>query len=72
MTWKVPFLLLLAAALGCSQPRIEAYAGLPTPNRVLLVPAQYNTIQAAVAAAKVGDRSLGSHQPHHERHPDRE
>ncbi|MEO6332448.1 MAG: right-handed parallel beta-helix repeat-containing protein [Gemmatimonadaceae bacterium] len=58
MTYKVPLLLLLAAALGCSHTRVDPYAGLPAPNRVLRVPAQYNTIQAAVAAARVGDRIL--------------
>jgi len=58
MTYKVPLLLLLAAALGCSHSRIERYSDLPAPNRVLRVPAQYNTIQAAVAAARVGDRIL--------------
>jgi len=58
MTYKVPRILLLAAALGCSQSRIEHYADLPAPNRVLRVPAQYNTIQAAVAASSVGDRIL--------------
>jgi parallel beta-helix repeat (two copies) len=58
MTCKVPLLLLLAAALGCSHSRIERYADLPAPNRVLRVPAQYNTIQAAVMAARAGDRIL--------------
>ncbi len=58
MTYKVPLLLLLAAALGCSHSWIERYADLPAPNRVLRVPAQYNTIQAAVTAARVGDRIL--------------
>jgi len=58
MTYKVPLLLLLAAALGCSHSRIERYADLPAPNRVLRVPAHYNTIQAAVTAARVGDRIL--------------
>ena len=58
MTNKVPLLLLLAAALGCSDSRIERDADLPAPNRVLRVPAQYTTIQAAVMAARVGDRIL--------------
>lgn len=58
MTYKVPLLLLLATALGCSHTRVDPSADLPAPNRVLLVPAQYNTIQAAVAVAGVGDRIL--------------
>ncbi len=58
MTYKVPLLLLLAAALACSHTRVDPSADLPAPNRVLLVPAQYNTIQGAVAAARVGDRIL--------------
>ena len=58
MTHKVPLALLLAAALGCSHSRVDPYAILPAPNRVLRVPEKYNTIQAAVTAASVGDRIL--------------
>jgi parallel beta-helix repeat protein len=58
MTHKVSLSLLLAAALGCGQSRVEPYADLPAPNRVLRVPEQYQTIQAAVRAASVGDRIL--------------
>ena len=58
MTYKVPLLFLLAAALGCSHSRIGHNADLPAPNRVLRVPAHYNTIQASVMAASVGDRIL--------------
>lgn len=58
MTYKFPLALLLAAALGCSHSRVDRYADLPAPNQVLRVPEQYNTIQAAVTAASVGDRIL--------------
>jgi parallel beta-helix repeat protein len=60
MTHKVPLALLAAAALGCSPIRVDPYAGLPAPSHVLRVPAQYNTIQAAITAATVGDRILVS------------
>jgi hypothetical protein len=58
MTYKISLALLLAAALGCSESRLDPYADLPTPGRVLRVPEQYNTIQAAVTAASGGDRIL--------------
>ncbi len=58
MTLKVPLAVLLAAALGCSHSRLHPYSDLPDPNRVLRVPQQYNTIQAAVTAASAGDRIL--------------
>jgi len=48
----------LADAFGRGQQRLGPYAELPAPARVLRVPARYNTIQAAVAAASVGDRIL--------------
>jgi parallel beta-helix repeat protein len=48
--------LLLGAALGCSQSRVTTYTDLPAPSRVLRVPEQYKTIQAAVAAASTGNR----------------
>lgn len=50
--------LLLAATLACSHSRVDPYGDLPAPNRVLRVPEQYNTIQAAVTAASVSDRIL--------------
>lgn len=56
MTCKAPLAFLLAAALGCSHSRVDPYASLPAASRVLRVPDQYLTIQAAVAAAGVGDR----------------
>jgi parallel beta-helix repeat protein len=56
MTHRVALALLLAAALGCGHSRVDPYADLPAPNQVLRVPEQYNTIQAAVAVASVGDR----------------
>jgi parallel beta-helix repeat protein len=58
MTYKAPLALLLAAALGCSHSRVDPYADLPTPRRVLRVPEEYNTIRAAVTAASVGARIL--------------
>ncbi|HVS61489.1 MAG TPA: right-handed parallel beta-helix repeat-containing protein [Gemmatimonadaceae bacterium] len=58
MTHKITLALLVAAALGCSPARIDHDADLPVPNRLLRVPAQYNTIQAAVTAARAGDRIL--------------
>jgi parallel beta-helix repeat protein len=58
MTHTRAFAMLLAAALGCSRPRVDPHADLPAPNRVLVVPDQYSTIQAAVTAAGVGDRIL--------------
>ena len=58
MTHKGPLALLLAAAVGCSHSRVDPSGDLPDPNRVLRVPEQYNTIQAAVTAASVGDRIL--------------
>lgn len=57
MTCKVP-VILLTAALGCSHSGTDRYADLPAANRVLRVPSQYSTIQAAVTAATVGDRIL--------------
>jgi parallel beta-helix repeat protein len=53
---RIPRALLLAATLACSPSRIDPSAELPTARRVLRVPQQYSTIQAAVAAAGVGDR----------------
>lgn len=53
MRHHVPLALILAAVLGCSG---DPHADLPAPNRVLRVPEEYNTIQAAVTAASVGDR----------------
>jgi parallel beta-helix repeat protein len=50
--------LLFIAALGCSQSPGADYSDLPAPRRVLRVPDQYNTIQAAVTAASPGDRIL--------------
>jgi parallel beta-helix repeat protein len=58
MTHKAPLALLLAAALGCSHSRVDPFADLPAPRRVLRVPEEYNTIRAAVTAASVGDRIL--------------
>jgi parallel beta-helix repeat protein len=58
MTQAVALVLLLGTALGCSRSRLDPYADLPAPRRVLQVPEHYNTIQAAVAAANVGDRIL--------------
>ncbi len=58
MRHKVPLALLLAAAPGCSPSRLDPYADLPAPNRVLRVPEQYHTLQAAVIAASAGDRIL--------------
>jgi parallel beta-helix repeat protein len=58
MPHTVRLAILLAAALGCGRPRVDPYADLPAPNRVLVVPDQYSTIQAAVTAAGVGDRIL--------------
>ena len=46
--------------MGCSHTRVDPYASLPAPSHVLRVPAQYNTIQAAVTAATPGDRILVS------------
>lgn len=60
MTHKLPLALLAAAAMGCSHTRVDPYANLPAPSHVLRVPAQYNTIQAAVTAATPGDRILVS------------
>jgi parallel beta-helix repeat protein len=58
MTYKGSLALLLAALLGCSNPRGDPYTDLPAPTRVLRVPEQYNTIQTAVMAARVGERIL--------------
>lgn len=58
MTHKARLTLLLGAALACTQPRANPYADLPAPNRVLRVPEEYNTVQAAVAVAGAGDRIL--------------
>lgn len=58
MTRETRVALLLATALACSHTRVDPYADLPAPNRVLRVPEQYNTIQAAVTAAGVTDRIL--------------
>jgi parallel beta-helix repeat protein len=58
MTHKLVFHFLLAAAVACSRSRVEPHADLPPPKRVLRVPDQYNTIQAAVVAAGAGDRIL--------------
>jgi parallel beta-helix repeat protein len=58
MTHKAPLALLLAAALGCSHSRVDPYADLPAPRRVLRVPEEYNTLRAAVTAASLGDRIL--------------
>jgi parallel beta-helix repeat protein len=58
MTRKAPLALLLAAALGCSHSRVDPHAALLAPSGVLRVPGEYNTIQAAVTAASVGDRIL--------------
>src|SRR3712207_6616076 len=58
MTHKSPLALLLAAALGCSESRPDPHADLPTPGRVLRVPEQYKTIEAAVTAARAGERIL--------------
>jgi len=58
MTHNIPLALLMAAALGCGRLRVDPYADLPAPNRVLRVPEKYNTIQAAVTAASAGDRIL--------------
>ena len=60
MTHKLLLALLAAPTLGCSHTRVDPYAGLPAPSHVLRVPAQYNTIQAAVTAATLGDRILVS------------
>jgi parallel beta-helix repeat protein len=60
MTNRGSLALLLAALLGCSNPRADPHAGLPAPNQVLRVPEQYRTIQAAVGAASVGNRILVS------------
>lgn len=61
MTHGAPLALLLAASLACSRhSRVDSYADLPAPNRVLQVPEQYNTIQAAVTVARPGDRILVS------------
>jgi len=57
---RLPIALLLAPALACTHSRLASYADLPAPNRVLLVPGTYNTIQAAVTAASGGDRILVS------------
>lgn len=54
----IPTALLLLAVLGCTHSRVDPHADLPAPNRVLRVPDEYKTIQAAVAAASVGDRIL--------------
>jgi len=58
MTHYLATALLLATALGCGHSRVDRAAGLAAANRVLRVPAQYATIQAAVELAKVGDRIL--------------
>lgn len=58
MTHEVAVMLLAAAALGCSRSEKDRYADLPAPNRVLRVPSEYGTIQAAVTAATAGDRIL--------------
>jgi parallel beta-helix repeat protein len=55
MTPQIPLALLLAT-LACSPSRIDPFTDLPAASRVLRVPEQYNTIQAAVAAAGGGDR----------------
>lgn len=52
--WTAVILLLGACSSG---PGVRT-ADLPPANRVLLVPAQYATIQDAVAAAGAGDRIL--------------
>ena len=58
MTHEAPLALLVAAALGCSHSRLDPHADLPAASLVLRVPEKYNTIQAAVTAATVGDRIL--------------
>jgi parallel beta-helix repeat protein len=63
ITHNVPLVLLpvaalVAAAAGCRPSRVDPYADLPAPSRVLRVPEQYSTIQAAVMAASVDDRIL--------------
>ncbi len=50
--------LLLIAALGCRQSPGADDSDLPSPRRVLRVPDQHRTIQAAVEAATPGDRIL--------------
>lgn len=60
MTRETAVALLFATALACSQTRLDPYAELPAPKRVLRVPEHYNTIQAAVSVASAGDRILVS------------
>ncbi len=55
---QIPLTLLLATMLACGPSQIDSFADLPDARRVLRVPEQYHTIQAAVAAAGVGDRVL--------------
>lgn len=54
--WTAGILLLAA----CSGSSVDRTADLPPANRVLLVPAQYATVQDAVTAAGAGDRILVS------------
>jgi parallel beta-helix repeat protein len=58
MRLNVPAALLVGAALACAGPPADPHPDLPAPSNVLLVPAEYRTIQAAVAAAQTGDRIL--------------
>jgi parallel beta-helix repeat protein len=55
---QISLALLLVATLACNRSRVGAFDDLPVASRVLRVPDQYHTIQAAVAAAGVGDRIL--------------
>jgi hypothetical protein len=58
MKLQIALALLLATMLACGPSQIDSFADLPDARRVLRVPEQYHTIQAAVAAAGVGDRVL--------------